>query len=154
MKMLGRVGIWACSLGFSELLFSLAFSLLANGEAAVNPFFTVTMRLAFPAWCLYLPLVLLLKSSEGWRKPFLLLTGALIGPATVFAMALLAIARGTDARSVWQGDPLDGIGVATGAAFAAIVGVLTVASYLVGLRLCFRLERSTLREQGSSPLWP
>jgi len=135
MKMVGRIGIWACSLCISALIFSLAFSGLVNGTAAVNPFFLVTVKLALPAWCVYLPLVVLLKNGEEWRKPLLLLAGAVIGPATVLFMALVALARGMDARSVWQGDPLDGIGAAAGAVFAAIVGVLTAGLYLIGLKV-------------------
>ncbi len=142
MKMLGRIGVWACSLGLSALVFSLAFSLLVNGSAAVNPFFLVTVKLALPAWCLYLPLVIIVKSAEGRMKQVLLLAGAMVGPFTVLVAALIALARGSDARSVWQGDPLTGIGAATGSIFAAIVGVITVAFYLAGLRFCFRPHNS------------
>jgi hypothetical protein len=81
--------------------------------------------------------VVLLKNGEEWRKSLLLLAGAMIGPATVLAMALVALARGMDARSVWQGDPLDGIGAAAGAIFATVVGVLTAGLYLVGLKILF-----------------
>jgi hypothetical protein len=154
MKMLGRVAIWACSLCLSAVAFSLAFSVLVNGNVAVNPFFLVTVKLAFSAWCLYLPLAVLVKNGKGRQKLILLLAGAVVGPATVFAMAIVALARGVGTRSVWQGDPLIGIGAGVGIILAAIVGVVTVAFYLTGLKLCFPPERSGTTKFPGSALEP
>ena len=49
----------------------------------------VTMTLALPIWCLYLPFVIALKDAEEWRIWIILFSGILIGPASLASWGLI-----------------------------------------------------------------
>jgi hypothetical protein len=103
--------------------------------------FRVTMMLALPVWCLYLPFVIAFRDAEKSRIWILLLSGALIGPSTVVIVALILQLRGDDVHSIWQGDPLTGLCAASCIVLSLIVGFLTSIFYVIALKIFYR--RST-----------
>jgi hypothetical protein len=100
---------------FASLLFSVTFFSLLF-KAAFFPVFRVTMMLAFPAWCLYLPFVIALKDAEERRIWTILISGILIGPASLALWFLILVLRGGDPHTIWRGDPL--VGGGSGANFS------------------------------------
>jgi hypothetical protein len=98
------------------------------------------MMFAFPVWCLYLPFVIALKDAEERRMWITLVSGILIGPASVALWGLILLRRGGDPHEIWYGDPLlcalGGIGA--GMVFALIVGFLTISSYVIALKVLYR----------------
>ncbi|AXC13199.1 hypothetical protein ACPOL_3920 [Acidisarcina polymorpha] len=52
---------------------------------------------------------------------------------------------------MWQGDPLGGIGAISATVFAAVVGVLTAAFYVAGLKYFFPPgDRASAEKRDSS----
>jgi hypothetical protein len=133
MKMLARLGIWAGCLVLAAALFSAALGVL-TAIGSIWIVFRVTLTMALPVWCLYLPFVVFLKDAEGPHLGILLAAGFLIGPAAVLGLSVFQIAHGADPGTVWHGDPLVGVGGAAGSIFAAIVGGITSALYVFALR--------------------
>jgi hypothetical protein len=134
MTRLARVGVWAASLLVSVALFSAGLWLLPSIRA-LWLVFLVTLVAALPAWCLFLPLVVFLRDAEGRRMGILLVAGVLIGPLTVACLSGVQLLRGGDFHAVWYGDPLLGVGAASGMVFAAIVGTLTTITYVIALKV-------------------
>jgi hypothetical protein len=140
MSTFSRIGLSFGSLLFSAILFSLCLTGLFRAGTFL-PIVYVTMVFALPVWCLYLPLVIALKDAEA-RRWTILLSGILIGPASLALWCLILQLRGGDASTVWHGDPLTGVGGLAAIICALIVGFLTTSLYLLALRVLHRLLRS------------
>jgi hypothetical protein len=95
----------------------------------------VTVIVALPVSCLSLPVVLILQNADERRGRLILFTSTLIGPVSIVLWCLLLQIKGGDARSVWKGDPLIGIGGLWGAVFALVVGFLAGCCYVAGLKI-------------------
>jgi hypothetical protein len=131
-----RVLLWLGSLLLAVFLFSLLISRGASLEAVVIAF-KITMMCALPAWFLYLPLVFLLEDANERRGWVLLVTGFVIGPASMALSGLILQLRGEDARLVWLcgGDPTSFIG---NMVYAAFVGSLTTGLYVTSVKFLSR----------------
>jgi hypothetical protein len=136
MNTLKRVGLWLASLLLAVGFFSLLF------KAGAFIVFRITMMLAFPVWCLYVPFVLALNDAEGWRIWIIMLSGTLIGPASLALWFLILVLRGGDPHTIWQGDPLGG---SYGAVmiYALFVGFLTTSFYVATLKIFHRESTDT-----------
>ena len=129
------MGLWfAC-----VLLAVFVFSLLLGRAGGFFLVFRITAMLAVPVGCLYLPLVAKLKDAEDGRWLILIGVGALIGPAALAGLGVIATLLGRDPHMVWVGDGVD-LGVVAGLPFALIVGALISALYVAGLKIA-RLVR-------------
>lgn len=131
---LKRTCLWIGSLFLSVTFFSLLFGLLQSNLSTAPVIFRVTMLLALPVWCLYLPFVILIKDAEQQRSWVLLVSGILIGPATIACVALVSQLRGSDVDTIWKGDPLTGLGAGSGMIFASVVGLITTVIYVIALK--------------------
>ena len=119
----------------SVSLFSLAFS----GPFARD--FIITMKFALPVACLYLPIAIMQRDAEGWRKVLVIAgSGIVIGPAYIALWGLIAGIRGKP--DVIKGDPL-AIGLVACLIFAFIVGSLTTILYITALKLVHHLTRAS-----------
>jgi hypothetical protein len=139
MNTLRRIGLWFGSLLLSVTLFSLLFNVLFSGPGffrvgTVLLIFRVTLIFALPVWCLYLPFVIALKNAEERRIWTILVSGILIGPASLVLWSLILQLRGGDPDTIWQGDPL-AFGVSGVMIFALIVGFLTTSFYVIALKV-------------------
>lgn len=134
---LARVGVWLGSLLLSVALFSLSLSLFPCWRGGAPLIFYVTLIFALPVWCLYLPIVVALKNAEDWRMWIILVSGILIGPASVAVRGLMLLQWGGDPQEIWHGDPLLGGagGVGVGMISALIVGFLAASSYGIALKV-------------------
>lgn len=127
-----RIGLWFGSLLLSVAIFSLFFSL-----AFYSPFFLVfcvTMMFALPAWCLYLPFVIAFKNAEGWRMWIILVSGILIGPASIALWCLIQLKAGGDPYKIWHGEPPINMGGIVCMDLSLIVGFLTTSFYVIALK--------------------
>jgi hypothetical protein len=97
---LKRTGLWIGSLLLSVTFFSLFFGLLQSKLSSAPIVFRVTILLALPVWCLYLPFVILIKDAEQWRSWILLISGVLIGPAAIASVALVSQLRGGNVDAI------------------------------------------------------
>ena len=141
-----RVGLSFVCLLLAAALFSLLFALLGamSGSVSISlavPVFRAAMFLALPAWCVWLPFVIAAKDTEGrdteGRKIWtILLSGILIGPASIALRFLIVVLRGADPQMVWHGDPLLGeLGAGPVCMiFALIVGSFTSLFYVAALK--------------------
>jgi len=137
MNTLKRLGLWFGSLFLSATLFVLLFSVLFRAWSIII-ILRVTMIFAFRLWCLYLPFVIALKDAEERRIWIILLSGTLIGPASLALWGLMLQLRGGDPREIWYGDPLVGLGGFAAMIFALIVGFVTTSFYVIALRIVHR----------------
>jgi hypothetical protein len=128
-----RVGLWIGSVLFSVTLFSLLLSL--TGSFFI--IFQVAITFALPVGLLYLPIVALLKTAQGWRMWVTLVTGTLVGPASLALWGVILQLRGGNAHTIWQGDGI-GLGVAPAIILASLVGLLTTAIYVIVLKVLHR----------------
>lgn len=99
--------------------------------------FRLTMIFAFPAWCLYLPFVMALQDAEERRLWILLVSGILIGLASLVLWDLILQVRSGNPQKIWQGDPL-GFGMDCAIFCALIVGFLTTSCYVIALKVLHR----------------
>ena len=136
MNTLKRLGLWFGSLTLSATFF-LLFSVLFRAWSVIV-ILRVTMVLGFPVWCLYLPFVIALKDAEERRIWITLLSGTLIGPASLALWGLMLQLRGGDPHEIWYGDPLIGLGGFAAMIFAFIVGFVTTSFYVIALRIVHR----------------
>lgn len=139
VNMLKRLGLWFSSLLFSVTLFSLLFNLHFNGPGSFQVgtillIFRVTLILALPVGCLYLPCVIALKDAEEERIWTILVSGVLIGPAALVFWGLLLQLKGGDPDAIWHGDAL-AFGMGGAVTFALIVGFLTASIYVIALKI-------------------
>jgi hypothetical protein len=141
MNKLERLGLWFGSLLLSATLFVLLFSVLFRASAIL--ILRVTMTFAFPLWCLYLPFVIALKDAEERRIWITLLSGTLIGPASLALWGLMLQLRAGDPHEIWYGDPLIGVGGFAAMIFAFIVGFVTTSFYIIALRIVHRRSTAT-----------
>jgi hypothetical protein len=140
-----RVGLSFVCLLLAAALFSLLFALLGamGGSASISlavPVFRVALFLALPAWCVWLPFVIATKDTEGHKIWTILLSGILIGPASIVLRFLILVLRGANPQMVWRGDPLLG-DLGSGPAcmiFALIVGSFTSFFYVAALKVLHR----------------
>jgi hypothetical protein len=109
------------------------FGLLQSKLSSAPIVFRVTILLALPVWCLYLPFVILIKDAEQWRSWILLISGVLIGPAAIASVALVSQLRGGNVDAIWKGDPLTGLGAGSGMILASVVGLITTVIYVIAL---------------------
>jgi hypothetical protein len=110
--------------------------LLSRGTGVLF-IFRVALMFALPVWCLYLPFVFALKDAEGRRIWIILVSGVLIGPASLALLGLVQQLRGGDPQKIWQGDPLIG-GTPLVMISASVVGFLTTAFYGIALKALHR----------------
>ena len=140
-----RVGLSFVCLLLGDALFSLLFALWASmgGSARVSlaiPVFRISMIFALPVWCVWVPFVIATKDAEGRKIWTLLLSGVLVGPASMALWSLILLLRGVDQLTVLHGDPLLGElggGIAC-MIFALIVGLFTSLFYLAALKALHR----------------
>jgi hypothetical protein len=133
-----RVGFWLGSLLVSVLVFTLFF----GAGRAVIFIYRTTMILAFPVWCLCLPLIVKLRDTEGTRIWIILGVGAVVGPFALALWCLVLQLRGGDAYTIWHGDPL-APSTAMFMLFASFVGLLTSSMYAITLKLIYRQVRGS-----------
>jgi hypothetical protein len=127
-----RVGLSFVCLLLADALFSLILALWLTmaGSARISlaiPVFRVAMIFALPVWCVWLPIVIATKDAEGRKIWTILLSGILVGPASIALWSLILLLRGANQQMVWHGDPLLGDlggGIAC-MIFALIVGLFT-----------------------------
>jgi hypothetical protein len=144
-----RVGLSFVCLLLADALFSLLFALLGamGGSASISlavPVFRVALRIALPVWCVWLPFVIAAKDTEGHKIWTILLSGILVGPASIALGSLILLLRGADPQMVWHGDPLLGElgGGIADMIFALIVGSFTSIFYLAALKALHRRPAS------------
>jgi hypothetical protein len=131
-----NIGLWFLSVLFSVSLFSLAFS----GPFARD--FVITMKFALPVACLYLPIAIMQRDAEGWRKVLVIAgSGIVIGPAAMAVLGLILVLLGKP--HVVEGDPLAPVGLVAILIFAFIVGTLTTILYITALKLVHHLTRAS-----------
>lgn len=130
-----RIALWFGSVLVSVVTFTLLFCVIFNARVAVLLVFRLTMLLALPVACLYLPFVVMFRNAEERRGRIILLTATLIGPVSVTLWCLFVQLRGANPETVWRGDPLIGIGGIAGVIFACLVGCLTACCYIAALKL-------------------
>ena len=146
----GRVGLSFVCLLLADALFSLllALWLTMGGSAHISlavTVFRVALKIALPVWCVWLPFVIAAKNREGrdteGRKIWIiLLSGILVGPASIAVWSLIRLLRGANPQMVWHGDPLLGElggGIAC-MIFALIVGSFTSLFYVAALKALHR----------------
>jgi hypothetical protein len=134
-----NTGLWFLSVLLSVGLFSLVFS--GGWDPATVRDFRITMKFALPVACLYLPIVIMQRDAEGWRKVLVIAgSGIVIGPAFIALLALIAGIRGQP--DVIKGDPL-AFGLVACLIFAFIVGSLTTILYITALKLVHYLTRAS-----------
>ena len=148
MSVARRMGLWFGSLLLGITLFSLLMTLSPSGVSqsfqvgAVLLVFRITMTFAFPAWCLYLPFVMALQDAEERRGWTLLVSGILIGPASLVLWGLILQVRGGDPQKIWHGNP-PGFGMNGAMIFALIVGFLTTSCYVIALKVLHHRSTAT-----------
>lgn len=134
-----RVGLWLVSFLIADLCFSFFLGFFSLEVFAI--YFVFTLFFAWPAWCLFLPVVVSCKNAEGRRIWALLCGGVLAGPLSLFLWDAVTRLRGKKALILGT-DPLHSLG-GFGIAFAMIVGSLTTCAYVYGLkRLHNRADRA------------
>ena len=74
----------------------LLFSIIFTAGGALPVVFRFTVILALPAWCLYLPMLVILKNAGERRGRLILLSATLISPASGVFWCLLVQLRGGD----------------------------------------------------------
>jgi hypothetical protein len=132
-----RVGLSFVCLLLAAALFSLllALWLTMGGSAHISlavPVFRFAMIFALPAWCVWLPIVITTKDTDGRKIWTILWSGILVGPASIALWSLILLLRGANRQMVWHGDPLLGElgGGIADMIFALIVGLFTSVFYV------------------------
>ena len=82
-----------------------------------------------------MPFIIRFKDAEEGRIWKIALRGILIGPAAVALWCFTLQLGGGDQRSIWQGDPLTGVGGIASMLFALIVGFLATGFYVTAWRI-------------------
>jgi hypothetical protein len=118
-----RIGLWLISFLIADVCFSLLFG--RNSAQTIPIFFLGTLMFGWPAWCLYLPVVVAFKDAEGRRMWIILSGGILVGPLSLLLW---------DAAHGGLRDMADTLPVSF-MVFAVIVGSLTTCAYVCALRL-------------------
>jgi hypothetical protein len=144
VKPLERIGLWFGCLLIAVALFSLLFIRLYGGAGSdVMLVCRISMMFALPVWFLYLPFTVKLKDAEDRRIWTILVSGILIGPLSLTIWCLILQLHGSDAHTIWHGDPL----IPSTAAcmiFASVVGLFATAIYGISLKVIYRLTTDSL----------
>jgi hypothetical protein len=136
-----NIGLWFLSVLISISLFSWGFTGFdAWSSDALVRAFRITMKIALPVACLYLPIVIMQRDAEEGRMRVIAGSGIVIGPAFIVLLALIAGIRGDP--HVIEGDPL-AFGLVACLIFAFIVGSLTTILYITALKLVHHLTRAS-----------
>lgn len=130
-----RVGLWLISFLVADVCFSLFFGFFSFD--AVPPYFLLILLIAWPAWCLYLPVVIGFKDAEAWRLWTILSGGVLVGPLSLVLWDAAARLHGdVNVPILGLRDPLNvlhGFGMIV----AVVVGSLTTCAYICGLKILY-----------------
>lgn len=128
-----RICLWLISFLLADACFSLFFGFF--WLEVVWVYFLLTLLIAWPAWCLYLPVVITFKDAEGRRLWVILATGILVGPLSLVLWdAVARLHRNLKAPIVGLPDPLLALGE-FGIVFAFVVGFLATCAYIYGLKV-------------------
>jgi len=92
------------------------------------------MVIALPLSCCYLPLVVVVKDAERRRTWVLLVAGGDTEPAVVASMAVISQWRGSDVNTIWNGDPLTGMGAGLVMIFTVVGGFITATINVIALK--------------------
>jgi hypothetical protein len=122
--MLARIGLWGCSFVARVALFSFLCCLSNLSLRSFPTIFTVTVLLALPAWLLYVPLVVVLRSSNKSQIWVVLISGLFIGPAYLAGVGLIVQLFGGNHHLTWYGNGLD-LGIIPSMPFAIVLGKWT-----------------------------
>jgi hypothetical protein len=138
-----NIGLWFLSVLLSVGLFSLAFAgLFGWSPDALERDFLITMRIALPVAFLYLPIVIMQRDAEGWRKVLVIVgSGMVIGPAYIVLRGLIAVMQGE--TRVFERDGASPFGPGAFLIFAFIVGTLATILYITALKLVHHLTRAS-----------
>ena len=132
-----NIGLWFLSVLLAVGLFSLWFAGFHWGGVAVSDF-RITMKIALPVACLYLPVVITQRDAEGWRRMLVIAgSGIVIGPAAMAVLGLILVLVGKP--HVIKGDPVAPFGLVAILVCAFIVGSLTTILYITALKLVHHL---------------
>jgi hypothetical protein len=126
-----RICLWLVSLLIADAGFSLFFGFFSFEVFAA--YFVVTLLIAWPAWCLYLPFVIAFKDAEGRRIWILASVGVLIGPLSLLLWDAIDRLQGVKARMLGM-DPLHSMG-GVSIVLALAAGSLTTCAYVYGLKI-------------------
>jgi hypothetical protein len=130
-----NIGLWFLSVLLSVSLFSWGFP----GLFARN--FLITMRIALPVACLYLPIVIMQRDAEEGRMRVIAGSGIVIGPAYLVLRGLILVMLGEP--GVFERDAASPFGMMAVLIFAFIVGSLTTILYITALKLVHHLTRAS-----------
>jgi hypothetical protein len=132
-----NIGLWFLSVLLSVGLFSLAFAgLYGWSPEALARDFQITMKIALPVACLYLPVVIMLRDAEEGRMRVIAGSGIVIGPAYL-------VLRGLIAGTLLDQDAADPFGLVAFLVFAFIVGSVTTILYITALKLVHHLTSAS-----------
>lgn len=74
------------------------------------------------------------KDAERRRTWVLLVAGGDIEPAVVASMAVISQWRGSDVNTIWNGDPLTGMGAGLVMIFTVVGGFITATINVIALK--------------------
>lgn len=136
-----RICLWLVSFLLADVCFSLFFGFFYI--EVVWAYFFITLLIAWPAWCLFLPVVIAFKDAEKWRLWAILTTGILVGPLSLVLWDEVArLHRDLNAPVLGLRDPLNALGE-IGLVFAFVVGSLATCAYVYGLKILYdRMHRA------------
>jgi hypothetical protein len=130
MSRVKRVGLSLVSALASESLVA-ALLILKAHDGSLGDWLGSVLVLSFyviPGWLLSLPLVLLFDRPDGWRFWVLGIYGIVLGPAIIFACAVVG--------KVKDGAPIEGIGYIS--SISLVIALLSTALYLYLFKRSFR----------------
>jgi hypothetical protein len=137
-----NIGLWFLSVLLSVSLFSLAFAgLFGWSPDALARDFLITMKIALPVACLYLPVVIMQRDAEEGRMRVIAGSGIVIGPAYLVLRGLILVMLGEP--GVFERDAASPFGMMAVLIFAFIVGSLTTILYITALKLVHHLTRAS-----------
>ena len=129
-----NISLWFLSVLLSVGLFSLAFARLFGWSPdALARDFLITMKIALPVACLFLPIVIKQRDAEEGRAWVIVGSGLVIGPAYLLLRGLIAAIGGEP--HVFERDEASPFGIVAFLIFASIVGSLTTILYVAALKL-------------------
>jgi hypothetical protein len=133
MKRFGRVGVAFASAIIAAFIVSAISALIQYGANAKLEGILVGVifdaYLVVPGLILALPFVIFVDRIDGWRLWSMAAVGFLIGPATIFAIALFV--KVSEDGAVFDEEHLEWW------CLAAAISALTTALYLTTLKTCY-----------------
>ena len=100
----------------------------------------ITLRFAAPVWIIDLAILIPWRKVSAWMIPALPIAGAILGPASLFAWACVDAQLHNSWSRLWEAD--EGPGLPGFLIFAAIVGFVTNAFYLLFLKIATVIQES------------